>query len=77
MLGFTIKKMKCIAYKKSIDEVELHLHPRWQKHLVGDLLRTFPNTQFVITTHSLVVIEAVNNHLKREQLRDKEWELRQ
>lgn len=51
-----------------IDEVELHLHPRWQKHVVGDLLRTFPNTQFVMTTHSLVVIEAVNNHLKREQL---------
>lgn len=53
-----------------IDEVELHLHPRWQKHVVGDLLRTFPNTQFVMTTHSLVVIEAVNNHLKRNQLKE-------
>lgn len=53
-----------------IDEVELHLHPRWQKHVVGDLLRTFPNTQFVMTTHSLVVIEAINNHLKRNQLKE-------
>lgn len=48
-----------------IDEVDLHLHPSWQKRVVGDLLRTFPNTQFILTTHSPFVVEATNNYLKR------------
>lgn len=48
-----------------IDEVDLHLHPEWQRRVVGDLLRTFPNTQFLLTTHSPYIIEAVNNHLQR------------
>jgi len=51
-----------------IDEVDLHLHPSWQQHVVGDLLRTFKNTQFIITTHSPFIVEAVNNHLKRQQI---------
>ena len=48
-----------------IDEVDLHLHPRWQMRVVQDLLRTFPNTQFILTTHSPVVLEGVNTMLKR------------
>jgi len=48
-----------------IDEVDLHLHPSWQKRVVGDLLRTFPNTQFILTTHSPFIVEATNNYLKR------------
>lgn len=68
MANPTVKDPLAMPVIVCIDEVELHLHPRWQKHVVGDLLRTFPNTQFVMTTHSMVVIEAVNNHLKREQL---------
>ncbi|MEA3253234.1 MAG: AAA family ATPase [Pseudomonadota bacterium] len=51
-----------------IDEVDLHLHPEWQRRVVGDLLITFPNTQFIITTHSPFIVEALNNHLKRSQL---------
>lgn len=51
-----------------IDEVDLHLHPRWQMHVVQDLLRTFPNTQFILTTHSPVVLEGVNTMLKRATL---------
>jgi predicted ATP-binding protein involved in virulence len=39
-----------------IDELELHLHPAWQRRVVDDLLRTFPNLQFVATTHSPQVI---------------------
>ena len=39
-----------------IDEIDLHLHPRWQRHLVTDLKRTFPNIQFFATTHSPQVI---------------------
>jgi len=39
-----------------IDEIDLHLHPRWQRSVVASLERTFPNCQFIITTHSPQVI---------------------
>lgn len=42
-----------------IDEVELHLHPQWQRLVVPRLLRAFPNCQFIITTHSPQVIGSV------------------
>ncbi|MDT9634392.1 AAA family ATPase [Pseudomonas sp. JV449] len=35
-----------------IDELELHLHPGWQRTVVANLRKTFPNCQFIITTHS-------------------------
>lgn len=35
-----------------IDEVDLHLHPRWQREVIAKLEATFPNCQFIITTHS-------------------------
>ena len=53
-----------------IDEVDLHLHPAWQQRVVSDLLRCFPNTQFVLTTHSPVIVEGVNNLLKRHAIND-------
>ncbi|WP_263831690.1 AAA family ATPase [Sulfurospirillum oryzae] len=46
-----------------IDEVDLHLHPRWQQNILIDLQRTFPNVQFIVTTHSpqvLTTVEAKN-----------------
>lgn len=39
-----------------IDEIDLHLHPRWQREVVAKLETTFPNCQFVITTHSPQVV---------------------
>lgn len=39
-----------------IDELDLHLHPRWQRHVVADLKKTFPKIQFFATTHSPQVI---------------------
>lgn len=39
-----------------IDEADLHLHPGWQRTLVANLVRTFPNCQFVMTTHSPLMI---------------------
>jgi predicted ATP-binding protein involved in virulence len=39
-----------------IDEVDLHLHPSWQRSLCDRLMETFPNCQFVLTTHSPLVI---------------------
>ena len=42
-----------------IDEVELHLHPSWQQRILNDLMRTFSNTQFIVTTHSPQVLTTV------------------
>ncbi len=42
-----------------IDEVELHLHPKWQQRILGDLRRTFPNAQFIVSTHSPQVLTTV------------------
>jgi predicted ATP-binding protein involved in virulence len=36
----------------SIDELDLHLHPRWQRRVIHDLKRTFPSIQFIATSHS-------------------------
>ena len=42
-----------------IDEVELHLHPGLQRDVVAGLRRTFPNVQFILTTHSPFVLGEV------------------
>ncbi|WP_413191213.1 AAA family ATPase [Psychrobacter sp. AT9] len=39
-----------------IDEVDLHLHPKWQHDLIDKFVKTFPNVQFILTTHSPHVI---------------------
>ncbi len=39
-----------------IDEIELHLHPKWQRAIIPNLAKTFPNCQFIVTTHSPQVI---------------------
>jgi hypothetical protein len=42
-----------------IDELDLHLHPKWQRTVVGQLTRTFPRCQFIATTHSPQIVAAV------------------
>lgn len=44
-----------------IDELDLHLHPRWQHHVVDDLREMFPLVQFVATTHSPFVIQSMRS----------------
>jgi predicted ATP-binding protein involved in virulence len=44
-----------------IDEIELHLHPAWQRRVLADLRRTFPGCQFIVTTHSPQVLSEVPN----------------
>jgi predicted ATP-binding protein involved in virulence len=36
----------------TIDELDLHLHPKWQRRVIHDLKTAFPSLQFVATTHS-------------------------
>ena len=47
-----------------IDEIDLHLHPNWQRMVIPNLARVFPNCQFLLTTHSPHVI----THVKPESL---------
>jgi len=42
-----------------IDELDLHLHPKWQRSIVYNLARTFPNCQIIATTHSPQIIGEV------------------
>lgn len=42
-----------------VDEIDLHLHPAWQQQVLGDLMRAFPCTQFIVTTHSPQVLTTV------------------
>ena len=42
-----------------IDEIDLHLHPKWQRMIIPKLLEVFPNAQFIISTHSPHVITQV------------------
>jgi hypothetical protein len=41
-----------------IDEIDAHLHPTWQHRVGGWLRRHFPNIQFLVTTHSPLVLQA-------------------
>lgn len=43
-----------------IDEIDLHLHPKWQRMAVPKLQRVFPNCQFIISTHSPHIITHVH-----------------
>ena len=42
-----------------IDELDLHMHPRWQRQIASQLTETFPNCQFISTTHSPQIISEV------------------
>ncbi|WP_241638752.1 retron Ec78 anti-phage system effector ATPase PtuA [Rosenbergiella epipactidis] len=49
-----------------IDEIELHLHPKWQQEVILNLRSTFPNIQFIITTHSPIVLSTIEKRCIRE-----------
>jgi len=42
-----------------IDEIDLHLHPKWQRRIIPTLMRVFSNIQFIVSTHSPHVITHV------------------
>lgn len=43
-----------------VDEIDLHLHPEWQRSVIATISETLPNLQFVFTTHSPIVAGSVN-----------------
>ena len=75
-----------------IDEVDLHLHPRWQRDLRRNLLTQFPKVQFIVTTHNPVTVqEALSSggtvsvvlwaddeaHILKNQVPNGEWRFEQ
>lgn len=42
-----------------IDEIDLHLHPTWQRHVIADLKKAFPNIQFIATTYSPFIVQSL------------------
>ncbi len=43
-----------------IDELDVHLHPKWQQSVVDSLCEAFPSIQFIVTTHSAFVIQSLD-----------------
>ncbi len=54
-----------------VDEIDAHLHPRWQREIVGAVCGQLPGVQVVATTHSPLVVGSVGNarlwHLERRE----------
>ncbi len=44
-----------------IDEIDLHLHPSWQRLLMDNLGKIFPGTQFIVTAHSPLIIQSASD----------------
>jgi predicted ATP-binding protein involved in virulence len=44
-----------------VDEIDLHMHPRWQRQIIGDLTELFPSTQLIVTAHSPLVVQAAGD----------------
>lgn len=42
-----------------VDEIDLHLHPQWQRNIIAYLSKSFPNVQFIVTTHSPLVVQSI------------------
>jgi len=45
-----------------IDELDMHIHPTWQKHVVADLKKAFPYIQFIATTHSEHIVQSLESN---------------
>lgn len=57
-----------------IDNIDLHLHPRWQRRMMTDVARLFPAVQFIATAHSPLIVQAAEN-AKLAVLRESDGEV--
>jgi predicted ATP-binding protein involved in virulence len=44
-----------------IDEIDLHLHPKWQRTVIDKFSEHFPNAQFIVTAHSPLIVQAAQD----------------
>ena len=59
--GIPIKNYKTIGGVLLIDEAENHLHPKWQKVFLKNILDVFPNLQIILTTHSPFIVSSIKD----------------
>jgi hypothetical protein len=59
-----------------MDEIDAHMHPHWQQLLVGKLKHIFPNAQFIVTSHSPLIIAGLSRHEILVFRRDQERRVR-
>lgn len=55
--GQSISDLKGVVF---VDEIDLHLHPKWQRVLINKLRNVFPGIQFIFTTHSPTMIQGAS-----------------
>lgn len=55
-----------------VDEIDLHLHPKWQRDIIQFLSERFTNTQFIVTAHSPLIVQAASDVNARIALLEKE-----
>lgn len=65
----SIRSTQAIRGIVLIDEIEEHLHARWQRRAIGDLRQLFPNVQFIATTHSPLIAASIGEPMS-EQSKD-------
>jgi predicted ATPase len=53
-------KLTDLAGVVMIDDIDVHLHPAWQREVLPRLAATFPKLQFIVTTHSPLVVGTVH-----------------
>jgi len=44
-----------------VDEIDLHMHPQWQRKIMNFLSERFKNTQFIVTAHSPLIVQAATD----------------
>ena len=65
MLAFPDRDYREAPAIVCIDEIELHLHPEWQRKILKILLKMFPACQFIVSTHSPQVVSSVKSQYVR------------
>lgn len=45
-----------------VDEVDMYLHPHWQRHILDDLSKAFPQIQFIVSTHSPFIVQSLKSN---------------
>ena len=60
--SFGVDAVKLTPGVVMIDEIDLYLHPHWQKHVLQDLCNAFPNIQFIVSTHSPFIVQSLEKN---------------
>lgn len=63
---FAVLNPELVDSKKAIgivliDDIDIHLHPKWQWNILNALVKTFPQIQFIVTAHSPIIIASCKN----------------